>query len=41
MGIINWEFLDEPLYRWFMFIVALTIFMALWGMVLAYMRKGV
>lgn len=41
MGILNWDFLDEPLYRWFIFFVALTLFLAVWGSILAYIRSAV
>ena len=35
---LEWEFLNEPLYRWFLFLVAITFIMALWGMVLRQVR---
>lgn len=33
----NWEFLDEPLYRWFIFFVAMCVFAMVWRNVLNYM----
>jgi hypothetical protein len=33
----NWEFLDEPLYRWAIFFVAMCIIAMCWRNVLGYM----
>lgn len=35
------QFMSEPLYRWFAFIVVIGLFMAVWGRVLEYMRGAV
>ena len=34
----NWPFMQEPLWRWFMFLVAITLFSAVWAMILKYMK---
>lgn len=33
---VSWEFLDEPLYRWFMFLGALALMMWGWNGVLSF-----
>lgn len=33
-----WRFLDEPLYRWFVFIVAMSLIMAAWAGILNQMK---
>lgn len=38
---LNWNFQNEPLYKWFIFFVAMTCFAAAWGMVLHHMRAAV
>jgi hypothetical protein len=35
---INWEFLDEPAYRWFIFLGALSLMFYIWGVVLSFMK---
>lgn len=35
----NWKFLDEPLYRWFMFLLILGAFAAVQNSMLRYMRS--
>lgn len=37
-NLFSWPFLNEPIWRWFVFIVAISLFMAAWAGVLAYMR---
>jgi hypothetical protein len=39
-NIFKWEFLDEPLYRWFILLVALSLFAGVWNQVLGYMKGG-
>lgn len=34
----NWPFLQEPLYRWVIFVVAMTFIFMAWGTVLEYMK---
>lgn len=34
----NWEFMSEPLWRWFIFAAAMIIILMVWGTVLAYMK---
>jgi len=35
-SITNWPFLNEPLYRWAIFIIALIFILAAWRIVLSY-----
>lgn len=37
-GAFDWEFLNEPFWRWIMFIVALSLVTFAWNGVLAYMK---
>lgn len=39
-NIKNWPFLQEPLYRWVIFIIALTFIMMAWRSVLGYMKEA-
>lgn len=34
----NWPFLNEPLYRWVIFLFAMIIILMTWGTVIAYMK---
>lgn len=34
----NWPFLQEPLYRWVIFVIAMTFIFMTWGAVLEYMK---
>ena len=34
----SWPFLQEPAWRWFIFVGALLLILALWGRILGYMR---
>lgn len=34
----NWPFLQEPLYRWAIFFVAMCLIAAVWRCVLSYME---
>ena len=36
----TWDFLNEPLYKWFIFYVAMGFFAAAWVMVLGEIRKA-
>lgn len=36
----NWAFLQEPLYRWFLFVVVMILFLAAWSDVLRFMKKA-
>lgn len=38
--VFDWPFLQEPLYRWFIFLVALFLFGAVWGLILGYMKAA-
>lgn len=40
-GIKNWTFLQEPLYRWFIMIGALTFIFMAWGAILGYVKGAV
>jgi len=35
---INWEFLNEPAYRWVMFFVGASAFLYVWNDVLSLMK---
>lgn len=35
----NWPFMQEPLYRWFVFLIAITLFSAVWARMLTYMKE--
>lgn len=37
-GVTNWEFLNEPLWRWFLFVIALSLMLFAWGAILSFMR---
>jgi hypothetical protein len=37
-GVKNWEFLNEPMWRWFIFIIAFTFMLMTWGAILNYMK---
>ncbi len=37
-GLANWEFLDEPAYRWFIWLGALSLMIYLWGVILSFMQ---
>lgn len=34
MDLLRWEFLDEPAYRWFLFLGLLIIMLAAWKLIL-------
>lgn len=36
--IINWEFLDEPAWRWFIFLGALLLMMWTWRGIVDFMK---
>ena len=36
--VTNWEFLNEPLYRWFVFLIALSLMLFVWHAILSFMR---
>jgi hypothetical protein len=36
--VVNWEFLQEPLYRWALFLIALTFIAYGWNGVLTFMK---
>lgn len=38
-NIKNWPFLQEPLYRWFIFLGALIVIMMCWGILLKYIKE--
>lgn len=35
---LAWKFMNEPLWRWFMFILAMNLLLAAWVGVLRFMR---
>ena len=36
----NWPFLQEPLYRWVVFIIALSFILGAWNSMLNYIREA-
>lgn len=36
--IADWEFLDEPLYKWFIFYIAMIAIAITWNIILGYMK---
>lgn len=40
MGIFQWQFLGEPLGRWFAFLVAIILFLAAWNGVVKLMKAA-
>lgn len=36
--VFGWQFLNEPLWRWFLFLIAISLFSGVWAMVLKYMK---
>lgn len=36
--VTTWEFLNEPMYRWFVFLIALSLMLFVWHTVLSYMH---
>lgn len=39
-AIFDWPFLQEPIWRWFLFLIVLTCFFAAWGFVLSHIKVG-
>jgi hypothetical protein len=37
---LTWRFLNEPFYRWFLFIIILTAALGLWSSALRHMQSG-
>lgn len=38
MNAFNWPFLNEPIYRWFLFLVVISLFIASWRFVLGHIK---
>lgn len=38
-NIKNWPFLQEPLYRWVLFLIALSIIGAVWAIIVGYIKS--
>jgi hypothetical protein len=36
----DWQFLQEPLYKWFIFYIAMCLFAAAWIMVLGHIKAA-
>jgi len=36
----SWPFLQEPVYRWFIFVGVLLLIFASWGVIIGYMKKA-
>lgn len=36
----NWNFLQEPLWRWVVFLIAISFLMGVWAMILGYMKAA-
>lgn len=39
-SVTNWKFLNEPLYRWVLFMVALTLIGVAWRGVVDFMKEA-
>jgi hypothetical protein len=39
-SITSWKFLDEPLYRWAIFLVAISLISGVWKMIIDGYIKG-
>ena len=37
-GLVNWPFMNEPIYRWFVFILIMSAFLSAWSGVLRHMK---
>lgn len=37
-GLVNWQFLNEPLYRWWLFFLAISLSLFAWHGVLEFMK---
>lgn len=37
-SIVNWDFLNEPLYRWWLFLLAIALSLFVWNGVLSFMK---
>jgi len=37
-GVTNWTFLNEPLKKWFIFIIAFSLMLAAWSGILRLMK---
>lgn len=40
-GALDWKFLNEPAWAWGVFIIALTLFLWIWGRVLNIFERAV
>lgn len=38
--VLNWRFMDEPAYRWAIFVIMMGFFLGAWGNVLRHMGAG-
>lgn len=38
--ISSWPFMQEPMWRWFVFVGALLLILAAWTIILGYMKKA-
>jgi hypothetical protein len=36
-GVYNWQFLNEPAYRWFIFVAMMVLFLVVMGGILRHM----
>jgi hypothetical protein len=39
-NITNWQFLQEPAYRWFIFFGVMIFMFAVWAIIIGYMKKA-
>ena len=39
-AVTGWRFLNEPLYRWFLFVGAVAFLVGAWKVILGYMKKA-
>lgn len=36
----NWAFMNEPLYRWFIFVIVILLFLGVWADVIRVFRSA-
>lgn len=38
--LFDWPFLQEPIWRWFLFLIVIGMFFAAWGFVVGHIKAG-
>jgi len=39
-NLTNWPFLNEPIYRWFIFVIVMILFLAVWSDVMRIFKSA-